>query len=319
MGRQTTGSLSWSTTVKRLLLVDFLISIVLIFIEPTYIFDWDAYMEQVAQVRGGEYDYSKLHGDTGPLVYPAGFVWLFMLLKSMFQWDHKLHTTEYIPKNFTGYEDRTVRPYGKMIALQLMFTLLYLCGNGIIATLYERSKTMPWWSLFLLVCSRRIHSVFVLGLFNDCWATVLLVVSLYYIVKDRWEIGEFSLIHGLLLATYSGATTMHTLTSLENVSLTWCLLHCFLLPSVFSLVFLFSFNYSAGLCTAHFQRLHIFQSRSVHQNEHSSVCAVPTCTHVPAFQLATIHRAHWYMCVCAGRSCSTVLGVSPIEIHCWCI
>jgi hypothetical protein len=40
---------------------------------------------------------------------------------------------------------------------------------------------------------------------------------------------------------------------------------------------------------------------------------------VPAFQLATIHRAHWYMCVCAGRSCSTVLGVSPIEIHCWCI
>ena len=201
--RRTTGSLAWSTTVKRLLLVDFLISIVFIFIEPTYVFDWDAYMEQVAQVRGGEYDYSKLHGDTGPIVYPAGFVWLFMLLKSIFQWDHKLYTTEYIPKNFTdigleakgyvsttNYEDRTVRPYGTMIALQLLFTLLYLCGNGIIATLYERSKTMPWWSPFLLVCSRRIHSIFVLGLFNDCWATVLLVVSLYFIVKDRWETGE---------------------------------------------------------------------------------------------------------------------------------
>ena len=30
----------------------------------------------------GERDYTKLKGDTGPLVYPAGFVYLFAWLKS---------------------------------------------------------------------------------------------------------------------------------------------------------------------------------------------------------------------------------------------
>jgi alpha-1,3-mannosyltransferase len=175
--------------ITKLLLADLLLSIVVIAVEPTYVFDWDAYMEQVAQVWSGEFDYVHLHGDTGPLVYPAGFVWLFMLLKAIFQWDHKLYTTEYIPKNFTGYEDRTIRPLGRMLALQTLFTVMYLCGNGIIGSLYQRSKTMPWWSIMLLMSSRRIHSIFVLGLFNDCCATFLLIVALYYLVKDRWEVG----------------------------------------------------------------------------------------------------------------------------------
>jgi alpha-1,3-mannosyltransferase len=31
--------------------------------------DWPAYMQQVDGFRAGERDYSKLEGDTGPLVY----------------------------------------------------------------------------------------------------------------------------------------------------------------------------------------------------------------------------------------------------------
>lgn len=188
--------------VTKLIVLDLFISILFIIFEPTYIFDWDAYMEQVAQVFSGELDYKHLHGDTGPLVYPAGFVWLFMLFKAIFQWDHTLYTTEYVPKNFTEFEhdlnvyhsetdytNRNVRPFGRMIALQLMFTGVYLCGNGIVARLYQRTKTMPWWSVFMLMCSRRIHSIFVLGLFNDCWSTLLLIIALYYYVEDRWEMG----------------------------------------------------------------------------------------------------------------------------------
>jgi hypothetical protein len=38
-------------------------------------------MEEVEGVEMGEYDYAKLKGQTGPLVYPAGFVWIFMFLK----------------------------------------------------------------------------------------------------------------------------------------------------------------------------------------------------------------------------------------------
>lgn len=35
-------------------------------------------MQEVEPVlNNGTYDYSVLKGDTGPLVYPAGFVWIF--------------------------------------------------------------------------------------------------------------------------------------------------------------------------------------------------------------------------------------------------
>ena len=163
-------------TLTKLILFDLLLCILFIIVEPTYIFDWDAYMEQVAQVRNGEYDYVNIHGDTGPVVYPAGFIWLFMVFKTLVQWDHTLFTTEYIPKNFTltindpktytsptNYELRTVRPTGRIILLQLLFAGIYLAGNGVIASLYQRTKTMPWWSMYLLLASRRIHSIFVLG------------------------------------------------------------------------------------------------------------------------------------------------------------
>lgn len=42
--------------------------------------DWVAYMQEVAGPLGGEFDYTKLRGDTGPLVYPAGFVYIFAAL-----------------------------------------------------------------------------------------------------------------------------------------------------------------------------------------------------------------------------------------------
>ena len=34
-------------------------------------------MEEVEGVVNGTYDYTLLKGDTGPLVYPAGFVYIF--------------------------------------------------------------------------------------------------------------------------------------------------------------------------------------------------------------------------------------------------
>ena len=40
--------------------------------------DWKAYMDEVEGVVNGTYDYTQLRGDTGPLVYPAGFVYLFL-------------------------------------------------------------------------------------------------------------------------------------------------------------------------------------------------------------------------------------------------
>jgi alpha-1,3-mannosyltransferase len=38
-------------------------------------------MDEVEGFLGGELDYKNLRGGTGPLVYPAGFVYLFSCLR----------------------------------------------------------------------------------------------------------------------------------------------------------------------------------------------------------------------------------------------
>jgi alpha-1,3-mannosyltransferase len=45
--------------------------------------DWRAYMQEVEGYLGGERNYYNLMGDTGPLVYPAGFVYVFAALRSL--------------------------------------------------------------------------------------------------------------------------------------------------------------------------------------------------------------------------------------------
>ncbi|KAI9910153.1 hypothetical protein PsorP6_009999 [Peronosclerospora sorghi] len=45
--------------------------------------DWSTYMQQVELFKGGERDNMNIRGDTGPLVYPASFLYVFSLLHSV--------------------------------------------------------------------------------------------------------------------------------------------------------------------------------------------------------------------------------------------
>lgn len=107
--------------------------------------DWKAYMQEVeGVVVNGTFDYGKLKGDTGPLVYPAGFVYVFSVLYYL--------TT-----------------FGKNIRVgQYIFMLLYLINIYLVFKIHERSKKVPPF-VMLLQCfsSYRIHSIYVLRLFND--------------------------------------------------------------------------------------------------------------------------------------------------------
>lgn len=40
-------------------------------------------MQEVKYYIDGERNYLKMHGDTGPLVYPAGFIYIFSVLYYM--------------------------------------------------------------------------------------------------------------------------------------------------------------------------------------------------------------------------------------------
>ena len=104
-------------------------------------------MEEVGGFLAGERDYRKLRGGTGPLVYPAGFVYLFAGLRRL-----------------TG---GAVRP------AQAVFAGLYLATQASVGALYVAAAATPPWALALLCASRRVHSLFLLRLCNDCWAMLL--------------------------------------------------------------------------------------------------------------------------------------------------
>jgi alpha-1,3-mannosyltransferase len=131
--------------------------------------DWIAYMQEVEGVIGknGTYDYAELRGDTGPLVYPAGFVWIYSFLYRLTD---------------SGTDVRTA---------QYAFALLYLLTLAAVFRLMIRSGKLPPYALvFMSVASYRVHSIFVLRLFNDPVAMFLLYVALNCYVSDRWSLGS---------------------------------------------------------------------------------------------------------------------------------
>lgn len=64
-------------------------------------------MQEVGGVVEGEYDYARLEGGTGPLVYPAGFVYAFGALYYLTDKGTNILRAQYI---FAGF-------YCAMIAL----------------------------------------------------------------------------------------------------------------------------------------------------------------------------------------------------------
>lgn len=127
--------------------------------------DWIAYMQEVRGYLGGELNYSNMRGDTGPLVYPAGFVYLFSGL------------------NLITKDGSDIK------MAQLIWYGLYLVQLMTVIVIAKRSRIVPPWALFLFSASYRIHSIFVLRLFNDCWAMTLLYISIALFTFDLWSLG----------------------------------------------------------------------------------------------------------------------------------
>ncbi|KAF4461902.1 dolichyl-P-Man:Man(5) c(2)-PP-dolichyl mannosyltransferase [Fusarium albosuccineum] len=127
--------------------------------------DWVAYMEQISQFVSGERDYTKMEGGTGPLVYPAAHVY-----------------------TYTGLY--YITDEGKDIFLaQQIFGLLYMATLTLVMLCYWRAKAPPY--IFpLLILSKRLHSIFVLRCFNDCFAVFFLWLTIYFFQRRSWTIGS---------------------------------------------------------------------------------------------------------------------------------
>lgn len=125
---------SWNL-VKLLIVFEFFINLFVVrHVKYTEI-DWSTYMVQVKQVfnttRGADYnfDYAQIEGPTGPLVYPAGHLYVFYLLKE-----------------FTD-EGANIR------AAQYMFVGIYLAQLMLVYKLYSHKRSLkvsPLYSRFEL-------------------------------------------------------------------------------------------------------------------------------------------------------------------------
>ncbi|KRZ94313.1 Dol-P-Man:Man(5)GlcNAc(2)-PP-Dol alpha-1,3-mannosyltransferase [Trichinella sp. T8] len=128
--------------------------------------DWLAYMQQVEGFINGTFDYTLLKGDTGPLVYPAGHVYIYTIL--------------YYLTN-----------HGRNIFVaQLFFIILYLCNLIIVFFINIRSGQIPSIFLIFMSCtSYRIHSIFLLRLFNDPIAMFLFYIAMLCWIYRQWTAG----------------------------------------------------------------------------------------------------------------------------------
>lgn len=134
--------------------------------------DWQAYMQQVSQYLDGERDYTLIKGGTGPLVYPAAHVYIYSIL-------YKLTDG------------------GKNILLgQAIFAWLYLGILTVVMACYRMAKAPPY--LFpLLIMSKRLHSIFLLRLFNDCFAVAFLFIVIYSYQHRIWTVGSVAYSYGV--------------------------------------------------------------------------------------------------------------------------
>ena len=96
-------------------------------------------MQEVKGVIEGDFDYKNLKGDTGPLVYPGGFVYIYSIL--YFITDHGTN----------------------ILKAQYVFLLLHVFFiYSFIKLLMNNTRKLPLWVVVLTAISRRIHSIFVL-------------------------------------------------------------------------------------------------------------------------------------------------------------
>ncbi|CBY25187.1 dolichyl-P-Man:Man5GlcNAc2-PP-dolichol alpha-1,3-mannosyltransferase [Caenorhabditis elegans] len=129
--------------------------------------DWSTYMQQVeCYVNKGILNYTQIGGDTGPCVYPAGHLFVFRLL------------------HFFTSSGRNIR------AAQHIFQGFYMFNLFMVFRILHKTMRIPPIVLLLVsITGYRIHSIFVLRLFNDPLAMMLFYVAMDRFLEQKWLVG----------------------------------------------------------------------------------------------------------------------------------
>ncbi|KAK1146087.1 dolichyl-P-Man:Man(5)GlcNAc(2)-PP-dolichol alpha-1,3-mannosyltransferase [Aspergillus melleus] len=161
--------------------------------------DWTTYMQQISLYISGERDYTLIKGSTGPLVYPAAHVYSYTILYQLTD------------------EGRNIL-FG-----QILFAVLYIATLAVVMLCYRQSGAPPY--LFpLLILSKRLHSVFVLRLFNDGLAAFTMWVAILLFQNKKWTSG--------VIVWSTGVAVKMTLLLLAPAIAVLAVLNLSLLPSL---------------------------------------------------------------------------------------
>ncbi|KAL5964658.1 Dol-P-Man:Man 5 GlcNAc 2 PP-Dol alpha-13-mannosyltransferase [Taenia solium] len=126
--------------------------------------DWVAYMQQSENFLNGTRDYDQLIGQTGPCVYPAGHIYIYSLL--YFLTDHGRN----------------------IFAAQYLFAILYAITMILVSNIYRKFKKVPLFPILILsFASYRVHSIYLLRLFNDPWAMFFLYASINWCLYNHFS------------------------------------------------------------------------------------------------------------------------------------
>lgn len=88
----------------------------------------------------------------------------------------------------TSHQPPRTTPSSLAALLQFIFGLLYLATQATVMAVYISAQATPPWALSLLTLSKRIHSIYVLRLFNDCWATAGAYAALLLLCRSHWAL-----------------------------------------------------------------------------------------------------------------------------------
>jgi len=211
----TTQNQIWDRVfLAGLIAAEILLGGVIIAKVPYTEIDWEAYMEEVSMWwDDGIYDYRQIRGGTGPLVYPAGFLYLFAVLRYVTNHGSNIKLAQYIFMAFyIIYQSLVLVVYTR--AARFLAKTLPKHNNHVPATTKSkqskssnkkgeplRRKKDPLvlqeariiWSwriaMGLCCCSKRLHSIFMLRLFNEGPTMLLLWLSLYFFINNHWNSG----------------------------------------------------------------------------------------------------------------------------------
>ena len=148
------------------LLLQTVLSLLTIFHVPYTEIDWMTYMTQVKIFLNGERNYIKIRGSTGPLVYPAGFLYVF----SMLYWATEQGTNVFFA--------------------QFFFAAVNILTFSLVTYIYQKIDVYPAFRCLFFSFSRRIYSIHMLRLFNDPVAMLFFYTSLFLFMEGHWRIGS---------------------------------------------------------------------------------------------------------------------------------